>query len=132
MNSQKEIKLGRMISCGPERPKQAPATMLPDEKQFCHGTQIRGTPSLLPTSPHPPSRQVSLSSLHCFLKNGPYFSDIPYIPQFNNNTVTDMLSVKLSGDKIQKAEKVSAVNLKEFLKLKETRPDTAISVFKIF
>jgi hypothetical protein len=44
MNSQKEMELGRMIGCGPERSKQAPATMLPDEKQCCQGTQILGPP----------------------------------------------------------------------------------------
>jgi hypothetical protein len=41
-NSQKEIKLGRMIGCGLECPKQTPATMLPGEKQSYQGTQSTG------------------------------------------------------------------------------------------
>jgi hypothetical protein len=43
-SSQKEMKFGRMIGCGFERPKQAPATMLPDEKQCYQGTQSPGLP----------------------------------------------------------------------------------------
>jgi hypothetical protein len=43
MNSQKEIKLGRMIGCGLKRKKYVPATVLPDEKQFCQGTQSPGS-----------------------------------------------------------------------------------------
>jgi hypothetical protein len=36
------------------------------------------------------------------------FSDILHMPQINNNTVTDMLSVNKSGDRVQK-QKVSDV-----------------------
>jgi hypothetical protein len=39
INSQKEMKRDRMIDCGPECPKQAPAPMFPDDKQCCQGTQ---------------------------------------------------------------------------------------------
>jgi hypothetical protein len=37
MNQQKEMKLGGMIGCGLERPKQAPETMLAGEK---HCSQV--------------------------------------------------------------------------------------------
>jgi hypothetical protein len=58
-NSQKEMKFGSMIGCSLERPKQAPATMLPDEKQCCQGTQSLG-PSI--TASHT-TTSISLPSI---------------------------------------------------------------------
>jgi hypothetical protein len=46
MNSQKEMKPDRMIGCGPEHPKQAPATVFPYEMQCCQGTQSPGPLSI--------------------------------------------------------------------------------------
>jgi hypothetical protein len=83
--------------------------------------------SLLPTPPHLSSYQVSFGSLHCFLKMDRNFSDILYMPQINNNKLIGMLSMKLSGDKVQKEKQLVLCNLKEaYINLKETRPDIAI------
>jgi hypothetical protein len=64
-------------------------------------------------------------------KNRLELSDILYKPQINNNTVTDTLSVKLSGEKVQKQKQLVLCNLEEVhIKLKETHPDIAISFSK--
>jgi hypothetical protein len=40
------------------------------------------------------------------------FPDILYTPFINNNTVTDMPSVKLNGEKVQKQKQLVLCNLK--------------------
>jgi hypothetical protein len=38
------MKVGRIIGCGPKRPKPTPGTVLPDEKHCCQSTQSPGPP----------------------------------------------------------------------------------------
>jgi hypothetical protein len=53
------------------------------------------------------------------------------MPQINNNTVNNMLSVKLNGDKVQKQKQLVFCTLKEaYIKLKETHTDIAINFSK--
>jgi hypothetical protein len=73
-------KFGRMVGCGLERPKQAPATMLPDRNSVTREHNVLARLSLLPAPPHLSSYQVSFSYLHCFLKMDWNISDILYMP----------------------------------------------------
>jgi hypothetical protein len=124
MNSQKEMKLCRMINCGPECQKQAPGSNNVDRWK-----------AVLPG--HTKSWRTS----HCFQHHHIYHPNkyhllpstasqkwIELIRYSVYATLTDILSVKFNRNKIQKQKLLVLCRLKEaYIKFKETHPDIATS-----